>query len=547
MAALFCNPETIVDSHDDLAAMEARVDSSNSTLDVSQSPASMAAHPEKKLVLTESEAIARARLYPGDRSPVYLTFSKHDRDFPRNWSLARKWYITCFVSMLNVLTCLCAGGYSSGAELIKEEFHVSSIIVTLGLSMYILGFAIGPLALAPLSEHWGRNPIYIWTWLLLVIFQVPVALAPNMGTIIVCRLIQGIVGSAPLTNTGGTVSDLWLRNESGNAMAVYGLSSTLGPPFALVLAGYLAMAKGWRWLFWAFMAIFGGFWLIMVFTLPETRHSIILEQKVHRVRRMLKGEGLACSHIKDASAPERKGLKHMFKVTLTRPWVFLFTEPITFSAAIYNGFIYGIVFLFNEAFPMVFAKGHGFNNGEVGLSFLGLCIGSLVAALMHPFQERYYLHRVAANDYKGIPEARMWMARWGAILLPISLFWFGWTSYPSVHWIVPIMASVFFGMGIFIVILAILNYVVDSYHTYAASALAGVILVRNVVGAAFPLFAEQVYDKLGWEWASSLLAFLSIPLISIPWIFFYHGEKIRMRSPWARENFNQDHHDSAPH
>lgn len=119
------------------------------------------------------------------------------------------------------------------------------------------------------------------------------------------------------------------------------------------------------------------------------------------------------------------------------------------------------------------------------------------------------------------------------------------TSYPSVPWIVPIIASALFGMGIYIVILSILNYIVDSYQTYSASALAGVILVRNLVGAGFPLFAEQMYTRLGLEWASSLLAFLSILLIPIPWLWFYYGEGLRRRSPWAREHFGLD--EDAPH
>ena len=101
-------------------------------------------------------------------------------------------------------------------------------------------------------------------------------------------------------------------------------------------------------------------------------------------------------------------------------------------------------------------------------------------------------------------------------------------------WIVPIIASAFFGAGIYIIILGILNYVVDSYQTYSASALAGVILVRNLVGAGFPLFGQQMYEKLGYEWASTLLAFLAILYIPIPFIFFYKGETIRLRSPWAR-------------
>lgn len=234
-------------------------------------------------------------------------------------------------------------------------------------------------------------------------------------------------------------------------------------------------------------------------TVPETRHSIILEKKAARVRKALKKEGFKSADlIRDAHADEARSLHTLFAVTLTRPFRFLFTEPITMGAAAYNGFLYGLVYLFNEAFPLVFgpgANGHGFNTGEWGLAFLGIAIGSLIGAMLHPLQERYYLRKVAENDGKGVPEARLWMARGGSIIIPISLFWFAWTSYPSIHWIVPIIASVFFGLGLYIVILSILNYVVDSYQTYSASALAGVILVRNVVGAGFPLFASQMYDK----------------------------------------------------
>lgn len=169
-----------------------------------------------------------------------------------------------------------AGGISSGASDIGMTFDVSDEVTTLCLSMYILGFAVGPLVLAPLSEYYGRSPIYIWTWLVLVIFNIPIALAPNIGTILVCRFIQGCFGAAPLTNTGGTVSDLWSRNECGIAMAIYGVSSTAGPPLALVISGYTVLKKGWRWLAWVDMAITGGFWLILLVRRPLCVASAVL-------------------------------------------------------------------------------------------------------------------------------------------------------------------------------------------------------------------------------------------------------------------------------
>lgn len=212
---------------------------------------------------------------------------------------------------------------------------------------------------------------------------------------------------------------------------IYGLSSTFGPPFALVLSGYIVLDIGWHWLFWIFMIITGVLLVLMIFTLPETRHSIILENKAIRIRKLLAKEGhdhFTAEQLDNISDAHNKGDKRsihsLFAINLTRPFRFLFTEPITIGAAAYNGFIYGIVYLFNEAFPLVFGPGgHNFNTGEWGLTFLGLCIGSILAACCYPLQERYYLRRVAQNDGKGVPEARMWSARFGAFLLPISLFW----------------------------------------------------------------------------------------------------------------------------
>jgi len=513
-----------------------------------QSPARVENGKLEGELLTDDEALVRLRANPDLTSPIWIKFQQNDPTNPRDFAMWKKWYITCLVSFCNIITCLCAGGYSSGADEIAETFGVSSEVVTVGLSMYILGFAIGPLLLAPLSEYFGRSPVYVGSWFILFIFQLPLALAPNIGTIIVCRFIAGVGGSAPLTNTGGTISDLFRRDESGNAMRIYGVSSTFGPPVALIVSGYIAQQMGFRWLFWVYMIVTGAVWLLLALTLPETRHSIILEKKAKRLREVLAKEGIAKDDtvISDAANKgEKRSMHKLFAINLTRPFRFLFTEPITMGAAAYNGFIYGIVYLFNEAFPLVFGKNHNFNTGEQGLAFTGLAVGVLIAACFHPFQERYYLRRVAENGGKGIPEARMFQARYGAFLLPISLFWFAWTSFSSVHWIVPIIASSFFGAGIYIVILGVLNYVVDSYQTYSASALAGVILVRNVVGAGFPLFAEQMYQKLGYEWASTLLAFLSLLFVPIPIWWFYRGHQLRLKSPWAREHLAQD--EDSPH
>ena len=100
---------------EDPALAEKKVGSGPSSIDHTPSPAEIE-HADGRVIVSEEEAYARARSTPEDERPIYVVFAPDDRDNPRNWGKAKKWYITCFVSFLNVMTCLCAGGYSSGVD-----------------------------------------------------------------------------------------------------------------------------------------------------------------------------------------------------------------------------------------------------------------------------------------------------------------------------------------------------------------------------------------------------------------------------------------------
>jgi MFS transporter, DHA1 family, multidrug resistance protein len=118
------------------------------------------------------------------------------------------------------------------------------------------------------------------------------------------------------------------------------------------------------------------------------------------------------------------------------------------------------------------------------------------------------------------PELRLPIACIGGLFIPICLFWFGWSARPSLHWIMPIIGSAFFPIGAFCLFGSVLNYLPDAYPDYAASVLAGNDLFRSAFGAGFPLFASAMYKNLGVGWASSLLAFLGIVFIPIPFFLY---------------------------
>lgn len=214
-----------------------------------------------------------------------------------------------------------------------------------------------------------------------------------------------------VANFGGTIADLFEPHETGIPLSIFIWNGTAGSPIGFLLFSFVAQNKGWRMVFWALLGVCGGFWLIMLATLRETRHSVLLSRRVELERKQTGNQNL--------DIPEdmrRKGPRELFKVALLRPFRFLTTEIIVIFNALYNGYLYGLSFLFNGAFSLVFGKGgHGFSVIGVGLSFLGICVGITVGPVTNLWQERYYQRRVAESGGKNIPEARVQLGRWAAI------------------------------------------------------------------------------------------------------------------------------------
>lgn len=277
-----------------------------------------------------------------------------------------------------------------------------------------------------------------------------------------------------------------------------------------------------------------GFCLILLFfTMPETSSANILYRRTRRLRKLTGNDKLICE-------PELIGETmtrgEIVKMVLIRPFTLSFLEPICFALNMYLALIYGLLYIWFESFPIVFIEIYGFSLGTQGLAFLGILIGVFVA--LPPFI--WYFHRYTEPkfDENGElqPEWRLPPAFVGAFAIPVCLFWFGFSARESVHWIVPIIGTAWFSVGAFLLFNAVLNYLGDAYPDYAASVLAGNDLFRSSFGAGFPLFATAMYNKLGVDWASALLGFLSIAFIPIPFLLFKYGPMLRKRSKNARQD-----------
>ncbi|PVH84279.1 MFS general substrate transporter [Cadophora sp. DSE1049] len=458
---------------------------------------------------------------------------------PKSKSTARRWLI-CIIICTSSLCVTCASSiYGSTYAQIMPKFGVSRIVSTLGISFYNIGLGLGTIILAPLSEFYGRRFVYIFSFGAFFIWLIPCAVTQNIETMLVSRFLDGFFGSAFLSVSGGTIGDLFLPHELSAPMMLFTASPFLGPELGPLLGGFINQYTNWRWTFYMLLIWAGAQLDLIVCFVPETYQPILLMRKARTIR---KDSGNDAWY-----APIEKNEKSVLRTvawSCLRPVQLTFLEPMVLSLGVLSAILLGIIYLFFGVYPLVFGNNHDFTLSQTGLVFLGLLIGITIGVLSDPLWRKNY-QRVTSKHVerkeeghhdqpmRSDPEYRLIPTMFGACLVPVSLFGFGWTTYSSVHWIVPIFFSGFFGIAITWVYSGVFTFLVESYPLYAASALAANSLLRNCFAAAFPLFGVQLYNALGYQWASSLLGFLGLAMAPFPFLLYRYGSRLRARSRFA--------------
>lgn len=388
----------------------------------------------------------------------------------------------------------------------------------------------GPLLLAPLSEIYGRRIVLSVANWFFAVWQIGCALAPNMASLIVFRLLAGIGGSACITLGAGVIADLFPVEKRGTATSIWGVGPLLGPVVGPIAGGFLGEAVSWRWIFWVIL-IAGGVTQAAIEVLNrETYASVLIRWKTQRLSRELGRTDLRSAYELDReeSTPPGQVLWHGLK----RPMMLLFKSPIVFLLSTYMALVYGLLYLFFTTIPSVFRQRYGFSAGLAGLAYLGIGIGFMVGLGTVAFtSDRLVVKLTARNGGKFNPEMRLPAMIIFACILPISFFWYGWTVEKNAHWAAPIVGMFPFGVGMMGVYLPIQTYIIDSYPGYAASANAALTTTRSLVGALLPLAGPRMFGDLGIGWGNSLLGFLAVAFIPIPIIFIRYGKVIREKFP----------------
>jgi multidrug resistance protein len=361
-----------------------------------------------------------------------------DPQNPYNWPTWLKVTNCSLISALTFITPLASSIFAPGVPQLMVEFQSGSVeLAAFVVSVYVLGFAAGPMLIAPMSEIYGRTIVYHVCNMCFIAFMIGCALAPSLNALIVFRFFSGVFGSCPLTNGGGSIADMIVQEKRGAAMAVFSIGPLLGPIIGPVAGGFLADAKGWRWVFWLLTIVAGFLTILLLLFSRETYAPVLLQKKVDRLRKETGNQLLRSKLDIGLSAGD------YFKRGIVRPFKMLLFSPICVIFALYISLVYGYLYIMFTSITEVFEQNYGFSTSTVGLVFLGLGIGSMAGLIFFSITSDRYLKKMAAKEGQGMkPEYRLKHLPTGAIMLPVGLFIYGWTAEYKVHWMAPIIGHV---------------------------------------------------------------------------------------------------------
>ncbi|KAL4770348.1 major facilitator superfamily domain-containing protein [Aspergillus nidulans var. acristatus] len=449
---------------------------------------------------------------------------------PRNWPEPKRWAHVVIISILALITNMAPTMCAPGITAIEADLHIGSTIAsTLAVTLYVLGIAIGPMFMSPLSELYGRAPVYHAANMMFVAFIVGSALSQNLAQFLVFRFFSGCAGGTPMALGGGTIADITTVQKRAVAMALFSMGPLAGPVLGPVIGGFVTAGPGWRWTFWL-LAILGGVAGAMALVIMrETHPKVILKRKAAHLRATT-GDLKLRSRLA-SSTPPSPG--QVLLQILIRPLMLLFQSPILFVISLYVALVFGVMYLLFTTFPSVFEGQYGFSTSVSGLAYLGLGV-ALVASmfLFNVLNGRVQAARMKADGVQQArPEYRLLLMIWFSPLVGVGLIIYGWTAYYKVHWIVPIIGTVFMGFGAFFVIMPAQLYLVDVFGSQAAaSALGANNLLRYISSTFLPLAGPAMYRSLGYGWGNTLLGLLALAFVPGPLLFYRYGERLRNNS-----------------
>jgi len=449
----------------------------------------------------------------------------------------KKWTILTIIFIVQTSMNFNTSLYSNATMGISEAYGVSEQAARAGAAVFLILYAFGCELWAPWSEEFGRWPILQLSLGLVNIWQIPVALAPNFGTIIAFRALGGL-SSAGGSVTLGMIADIFESDQQQYAVAYIVFSSVGGSILGPVIGGFVEANLEWQWCIWI-QLIFGvATQALHAVFVPETRTTVMLNNIAKKRRKSGQNPNI---YGPDEITPfrERFSIKEVF-ITWMRPFKMFLTEPIVLTLSLLSGFSDALIFMFIQSFMLVY-KQWDFGTVEIGLSFLPILAGYFIAwfAFIPAIRRNIAERKAKPEDEHAQYESRLWLLLFTAPCLPIGLMGFAWTcGGPPIHWIGSSIFAAIVGIANYSIYMATIDYMICAYGPYSASATGGNGWSRDFLAGVLTVPATPYFTNIGGpkhlQDASTILACISFVLVIAVYVIYWKGPVLRKRSPFAQ-------------
>ncbi|KAF3927809.1 hypothetical protein ABW20_dc0101642 [Dactylellina cionopaga] len=471
-----------------------------------------------------------------DEGKIKVEIDEFEDPFnPKNWPLSSRSKNIAILALLVFVQAWAGAAGSMANTKASQEFHVSKVAENLSTAMYLFGVGSGCMFVGPLSETFGRNPTYLLATLCYLFFVFGSAMTKTFGGQVVCRYLVGLFASATLGINGASVQDQFRPVKRAFVFPVIAWANVVPPMIAPIAGGWILENPNlsWRWTEWITLIISGFAFVIALAFLPETHLPILLDWKARHLRQVT-GKNYVSEHAEKASLFQR------LKEILPMPVKFFLKEPVVTILGSYLILLYILLFTFLSGFDYIFKQTYNLSVGQTGSCFGSIAAGATAFTLCAPGLYSWARHHTEhVTGAHLLPEFRLWPAMVTAPLLPISLFWLGWTNYPSVSIWAGLGACFVFGIVIIAIYVSAYEYIIDSYGDHAAIALASITMVRYLIAGSMTMAARPMFEGIGVHWTMTILGGLATVLTPGPFLLHRYGHELRKKSQYASSDVGE--------
>ncbi|KAI7566404.1 hypothetical protein KC319_g5539 [Hortaea werneckii] len=458
-----------------------------------------------------------------------------DQDDPLQWPMTYRWGLVSLLALMAfTVTFTCISVVPVAGPIIADlspDHTASKSASVLLVTIWELGEAAGPLFIAPLSEVYGRYPVFNAANTLFIIGVLLATLSQTPGMLVCARFLTGCAVASNVLNPS-VIGDIFPPESRGSAVSLVMLAPLIGGAVGPAIAGAIAQSSGWRQIMCMSLALAIFCEILFLTCFRETYKPVILRRRQNIHKRHATSSADEQLEPTPTGASEKATEPHALRTAIIRPLKVFAGSFVLQILSLYGAVVFSLFYIMSTTLPEILREQYHLSPTLVGSSLISFSIGSLLGVLTcNLLLDRIYRHLQTTNPNIPKPENKLPLVLISALALPLSILWYGSVAVPS-HPNNPtplplLLAVILMGFSLLTTIVPLMSYVVDAFSTYSASATTSVLILRCLMGTFLPLTTGPLTDSLGYRGGFGVIAAVCAVLAPVPALVFWFGERWR--------------------